>query len=563
QFSGTYTLEAGVDELDGVRYDGSLLYVAPQRAIECCFIARPAEEPGAEPAPPVVRAVRILRTDVADASAREVGRIPLENGVSVQGMYTSGTTLVALTSEAYYGSYGPFWTGLPYWAPTRFGIRFYDVASPATPRLAFAAEIDGVFVDSRRIGDRVYLVSRYAPRALLDANREAALAGATLNDLLPQVTIGGASRPLVDPARCYVTSDRSGSAGAAVITSITVVPIGNPGAMTTTCYDEEAYGVYVSEQAVYLTQQRTVGSAVRTRVHRFDIGGGPPAYRGSAEVDGAVWTGGQNDFRMNEFEGRLRLFTTEFVADAADGQDHRLYVLQPRANAPELEVVSQLPNTRRPEEIGKPGEALYGVRFRGRRAYAVTFRQVDPLYVLDLSNPADPAIAGALELPGFSDFLHPVSEQLLLGLGRADTGGVRLALFDVSSPGRPRERGGLTLGGAGSHSEARFDRHAFAYLAGGSRDRFAIPVDRYAEDGSFRFERSALELFEVHDQGTPALATLHAVGAIVSRRADAAPATAPVARSRAFIADGTVYYVADDAVYGAPWSAPESARGPF
>jgi hypothetical protein len=565
RFSGTYTAEARVDELDAVRYDGSLMFVAPQRVLNCCFIDPLAS--GGPPTPqPTSRAIRILRTDSSNATANQVGAIALENNVSVQGLYLAGTRAVALTSEAYFGSYGQFWTALPFWAPSHFGLRIYDVANPAAPRQVFAATMDGVFVDSRRIGDNVYLVSRYVPRQLLDAAERSAAESAPLASLLPQITIDGVSRPLVDPARCYITSDNS-DAATAVITSITVVPVSNPSAFATTCYNEDAYGVYVSEQSLYLTQYRTLAgpppqstSTQKTRIHKFDLAGGAPTYRGSAEIDGAVWTGGQADFRLSETNGVLRVLATEFLNDATDNVDHYLYLLRQKANLPELEIVSRLPNSQRPEEIGKPNEQLYGVRFLGNRGYAVTFRRIDPLYVLDLSNQADPRIAGSLDLPDFSDFLHPVSENLLLGLGQAQTGGVRLALFDVSTLSLPRERGGITLGGRGTSSEAQYDRHAFSYLADiAGVDRFTVPINTFSEDGQFRFQESALHLFEIRGKSTPSIASLTNVGKIVARTNTATP----VVRSRAFMHNNTVFYAADDEVRGAMWNTPSLTNGPF
>jgi uncharacterized secreted protein with C-terminal beta-propeller domain len=566
QVSGTYTQEARVDEFDVVRYDGNQLYIAPQRAVTCCFLIDPIAQPAGVVPPTTPRAIRILRTDPVTATARSVGSIPLENNVSVQGLYVTGGRAVALTSEAYFGSYGGFWTGLPFWAPTHFGVRIFDVSNPATPRALFTATMDGVFVESRRIGDQVYVISRYSPQILLDPLRNSALDSTPLSALLPQITIDGVKRPLVDPARCYVTSDDSDANGYAVITSITVIPVSNPAAFSTTCYNESAYGVYVSEQAIYLTEPRyqATTASSRTRIHKFEIAGAAPLYRGSAEIDGAVWTGGQADFRLSEYNGQLRVMTSEFLNDPLDNVDHRLFVLRQKPNAPALEVVAQLPNTRRPEEIGKPNEALYGVRFLGTRAYAVTFRRIDPLYVLDLSAADDPLIAGSLDIPGFSDFLHPVSDKLLLGLGQADNGGVRLALFDVSTLGRPRELGGITLGGRGSWSEARNDRHAFTYLADvASVDRFAIPVNLFSEDGLFRFQESALNLFEIRNKATANLASLQAVGKIVARNNTAQKPATPIVQSRAFIHDNAVFYIADDEVWGAMWATPSSVNGPF
>jgi uncharacterized secreted protein with C-terminal beta-propeller domain len=568
-FSGTYTQEARVDEADTVRYDGSLLFVAPSRSFSCCFVADPLAAGPANPPPLPDRSIRILRTNPTAATASPVGRIPLESGVSVQGLYTTGDRLVALTSEAYFGTFGQFWIGLPYWAPRKFGLRIFDIVDPVAPRTLFTASLDGTFVDSRRVGDRIYVVSRYAPRVLLDAPGRAAADSASLASLLPQITVNGASRPLVDPLRCYVTNDASDS-DSAVITSITVIPVSNPGDFTTTCYNEDAYGLYMSEQSIYLTQYRVAagvpgsGSGQRTRIHRFEISGAAPVYRGSAEIDGAVWTGGQADFRMSEANGLLRVMTSDAVNDATDNVDHRLYVLRQSSARTELEIVGQLPNSRRPEEIGKPNESLFGVRFLADRAFAATFRRIDPLYAFDLTDPTDPRIAGSLELPGFSDLLHPVSASLLLGIGQADNGGVRVALFDVSRLDQPREVGGYTYGAAGTYSEARHDRHAFAYLAHvNGVDHFAVPVNLYSSDGQYRFISSSLQLFEVRNKTQPASTLLIEAGRVVARTTTSQVPAYPVACARAFLHPTSVFFVADDEVLGASWAQPALVNGPY
>ena len=567
-FSGTYTQEARVDEADTVRYDGSLLFVAPVRTFSCCFIDPLATAAG-PPNLPAERSIRILRTNATAATAAPVGSIPLESGVSIQGLYLAGDRLAALTSEGYFGTYGQFWIALPYWAPQKFGFRIFDIADPGAPRTLFSASMDGTFVDSRRVGDRLYVVSRHAPRVLLDAAGRQAVDSASLASLLPQITINGATRPLVDPLRCYVTTDAS-DGDSAVITSITVISLANPADFTTACYNEDAYGVYMSEQSIYLTQYRPtssstgVNSGQRTRIHRFEIGGAAPVYRGSAEVEGAVWTGGQSDFRMSESGGILRLMTSDSTGDVTDNVDHRLYLLRQNPTRPELQILSQLPNSRRPEEIGKPGESLYGVRFLADRAFAATFRRIDPLYAFDLSDPADPRIAGSLELPGFSDLLHPVTASLLLGVGQSENSGVRVALFDVSRLDQPREVGGFTYGAAGTSSEARADRHAFAYLPDvGGVDHFAVPVNLFSSDGQYRFISSALQLFEIRNKNQPGNALLIEAGRMVARSASSQATTTPVVRSRAFLHPTSVFYVADDEVLGASWSQPAFVNGPY
>jgi uncharacterized secreted protein with C-terminal beta-propeller domain len=572
-FTGTYVQETNVDELDAARYDGEHLFVAPQRFFHCCFLLDNAQ---ATPDPGVVpeRSIRILATDPANGAADLLSTIPLENDISIQGMYLESGKMFALTGQMIYGSYGELWADIAIWAPEKLGFHVYDVSDAANPGLEIEASIDGVFVESRRIGNTVYIVSRYTPwidglhyyvsTAEQQAENEALLASTTLDDLMPKITIAGETRPLVMPENCYVTTNDNTNNNP-VITSVTAVPMDDPANFTTACYNEDAYGVYVSENSLYFTQLRPDDALQRdvTRVHKFGLAGTSIDYRGSVDIEGTVWRGGQADFRMSEHDGDLRLLASQFDWTDEDFVDHQLYILRESSTRPDLEIVSTLPNDSRPEEIGKPNERLYGVRFLGDTAYAVTFEQIDPLYAIDLSNPADPFIAGELEVTGFSDFLHPVTDDLLLGLGGDANGGVKLELFDVSNIAQPLSRGSATIGGPGSFSEARYDRHAFTYQADANGlDRFTIPANLFATDGSYQFLGSALYLFEILDKDMPALAALNSVGSIEP------PSIGPndpdwVARSRAFIHDDTVYYLRDEDVWSALWHTPSIVNGPF
>jgi hypothetical protein len=545
-FSGTYTAEAGVDEFDYARYDGTHLYVAPT--------------PWANTQ--LARAIRILRTDPADGTATQVSSIPIEGDQQVQGLYVANGRLVMLTSEANFMPYGDVWIALFVWQPTELAIHVYDVSDPAHPARIHHAALDGVFVDTRRVGDRVYLVTRHTPQVPRDAVGRLQLAGQTLNDLLPKVTAAGRTTPLVAPSDCYITNGPDHDAYP-ILTTITSFSMQNPAALTSTCYNEEANGVYASTSALYVSQPRYTATGITsTRIHKFAFLGAAAVYAGSVEVPGMLWTGGQLDFRMNEHQGMLRVMTTESTTDPADWLDHRLFILRPKANEPALEVVSSLPNAAHPEEIGKPNEGLHGVRFVGDRAYAITFRQIDPLYVLDLADPADPRIAGELEIPGFSEFLHPVTQDLLLGLG-AESNNAKIELFDVSQIENPQSRGRIVLDGMASHSEAMWDRHAFTWLPADAADRFAIPatITPWVPSGAAVVPQSSLHQFEILGKQTAGSASLQAAGVV----------TPPVANdyeryassSRSFIHGDTVYYVRDGKVWSTSWFAPSQVQGPF
>lgn len=568
-YSRTYTQELEVDEFDSVKYDGRYLFVAPmRRQFPCCWIAAELPADDLSP-PPAERSIRIFETDPATAGAVEVAAIPLAEDTSVQGLYRTGDRIIAVTSNSFYGSYGDAWASLAIWAPGKSGIAVYDTTNIRQPALISEITFEGIFIESRRIGDTIYVVSRYTPEVdnlgynvttvAEQAANEALLNDVPLADLLPKIMINGQSRSLVTPENCYVTSDEPPAYP--VLTSITAIPVANPEEFRTTCYNDDSYGVYVSPTAIYAAQSRSEGQG--TRIHKFSLDAAGPDYAGSVDIDGVVWTGGQADFRLSENDGDLRAFASQVNGTSSDSVDHYLYVLRQSPSARVLEIVSRLPNDGRPEEIGKPNERLYGVRFLDDRAYAVTFEQIDPLYVFDLSDPADPRIAGTLEITGFSDFLHPVNDDLLLGLGRGDDNALKVELFNVSILSQPLSIGRDVLGGPGSYSEALNDRHAFTYLADvNGVDRFAIPADLTAGDGSHTLVESGLYLYEIRDKAFPNLASLNRVGSVVVGSENAGGTPDYSARSRSVLHGDALYYVRDDEVFSTFWTMPDVVAGP-
>ncbi|MEE2750335.1 MAG: beta-propeller domain-containing protein, partial [Myxococcota bacterium] len=193
-------------------------------------------------------------------------------------------------------------------------------------------------------------------------------------------------------------------------------------------------------------------------VHQFDITDGPlnPSYSASGEVPGWVL----NQFSLDESDGRLRIATT--ITIWGGGEDvSGIYVLEPSDG--ELAVVGQV------EGLGV-GEQIYSVRFVEDAAYVVTFRQIDPLYTVDLSDPTNPRARGELKIPGFSNYLHMVDDSHVLGIGQDidvngwESYGVQISLFDVSDLDNPTRSAKLTLEDT-SWSEAQNQHHAFNYFA--------------------------------------------------------------------------------------------------
>ncbi|MFI9589595.1 beta-propeller domain-containing protein [Nonomuraea sp. NPDC052265] len=188
-----------------------------------------------------------------------------------------------------------------------------------------------------------------------------------------------------------------------------------------------------------------------TEVHRFDIGNpGAPAYVASGKVPGRLL----NQYSLSEYEGHLRVATTLTSTDGRTSASS-VYVLAADTMAKVGEVGG----------LGR-GERIYSVRFIGPVGYCVTFKQVDPLYTLDLRDPAAPKVTGELKITGYSAYLHPGAEGRLIGIGQeaSDKGrtlGTQVSLFDVSDPAAPRRLSQLFQKEAGS--EAEWDPHAFLY----------------------------------------------------------------------------------------------------
>ncbi len=235
-----------------------------------------------------------------------------------------------------------------------------------------------------------------------------------------------------------------------------------------------------------------------TNVHRFDISvAGQSSYTGSGRIDGTVL----NQFSVSEHEDYVRLASTTgqwnrwWLEDPEPSNNH-VFVL---AGTTALETVGHLGNIAR-------GEQIWSARFVGEKAFLVTFRNIDPLWTIDLSNPAAPRIEGELEVPGVSTYIHPLAGDRLLTIGfGGDSGGLdwttRVSLFDVTNFAAPALAASLPLGLPGgdgwswSWSEATYEHKAFQYWE--PLGLLAVPVSSYRYTYTSYEYYSRLELVSV------------------------------------------------------------------
>lgn len=402
----------------------------------------------------------------------------------------------------------------PGWGPTT-QIMEVDL-SAQTPQVVQTLDIEGNYISARMVDGVVRVVTSSSPRGIAWAVPQAAgviaeqrateanvdlVARTTVDHWLPRYQLrdaGGTvidSGQLVDCDRTWAPAHYAGP-GTLSVTTIDIAGDGLAGSIDTTSILADGSTVYASPQRLYVsttrwvdwhsTQERLDGETeadyeirlnrtiANSEIHMFDISDPHSAdYEASASVPGTVL----DQYSMSEHEGHLRIATTTVPPWRFEsGPDSESLVTVFTADDGDLVEVGQVGG------LGV-GERIYAVRYLGDIAAVVTFRQVDPLYVLDLSDPSAPTVRGELKIHGFSAYLHPVGDDLLLGVGQdADaegrTLGTQVSLFDVSDLSDPRRIDQWTA--PGGHSQVEFNALAFLYWQ--PEQLAVLPITQYPQD---------------------------------------------------------------------------------
>jgi len=358
----------------------------------------------------------------------------------------------------------------------------------------------------------------------------------SLADLLPSVRVNaGAATRAVQANELYAPPQgmRKRSADTMLVTAI---DLEKRQIVQTLGVAGSAEAVYVSLNNLYLASSRyelrAPGGTITTfdpygaatDIHQIRLGASGMSFVASGSVDGVI--GSDMDkapFQFSEDGGRLRVVSQSNSLWGV-GSKNRLTILEPAVTTAGtvLKSVSYIPSIFNPEPLGKPGEFLHSTRFAGDRLYADTFKKIDPLYVVDLSNAAAPRIAGALEIAGFAEYLHPLGNGLLLGLGKdavpvdgpadgqfAWYQGMRLVLYDASDPAHIREIDYVSIGLRGTDSIALRDHHAFTTLRIGNSTSLSFPVSIHSsptlsKDPSYTYPLAGSGFLRYEVSGTTA-----------------------------------------------------------
>jgi uncharacterized secreted protein with C-terminal beta-propeller domain len=338
------------------------------------------------------------------------------------------------------------------WRPSPEGVKtfinVYDVSNKSEPKLTRNITMSGSYFSSRMIGEYVYAVM----------SQPAYIINETV--ILPKFYESEKTTDL-DASQIYYSNVSDSYFTFTTIVAMNIMKDAQEPTNMTIMMGG-ASTMYVSLNNIYVTFQEPEG---QTSVYRIHIEKSTLNCDAQGKVPGFVL----NQFSMDEYEGYFRVATTTWTNDVLQ---NNIYVLDKN-----LSIAGRL------EKLA-PGENLHSARFMGDKCYLVTFKNVDPLFVVDLSQPAKPKVLGALKIPGYSDYLHMYDETHLIGVGKetveATEGdfawyqGVKLSLFDVTDVNDPKQLAKYVIGDRGTDTPILWDHRAFLFDK--SKNLLVIPA---------------------------------------------------------------------------------------
>ncbi|WP_318614909.1 beta-propeller domain-containing protein [Sporosarcina sp. YIM B06819] len=466
-YSTTNNQVEGVDEADIVKTDGDFIYA-------------------------VVGDGKVSITDIRNPkNIEQAAAIKMEEGFYPSQLFLHGKTLVVLGEK-----YEPYREEQQATSSKRLMpvnsmtmVRLYDVSNPKNPSMIREIGAEGYLNGARKAGDMLYFITNVRPYfwimdtfdgdilrpSMYDSKRSA---DAQLLDYRDIAILPGA----VEPSYSVITAINLSS------------PATNK--VVTKGYLGSSEQLYMSEDNLYLTATAyddvpTSNSSTsdmimwnpgtaNTELFKFALKGTDVKFHSSTELKGQLL----NQFSMDEHKGYFRVVMTEGNTwDDKNPSKNHLFILD-----------ENMKLTGSVEGLAK-GERIYSARFMGDKAYMVTFRETDPLFVIDVAKPAAPKVLGELKIPGFSNYLHPLDDTHLIGFGyetvaeknpnggepRILTKGMKISLFNISDFANPKEQDTEIIGGRGTYSPIQYDHKALFQHK--NRNLYGFPVMVYDEIG--------------------------------------------------------------------------------
>ncbi|MDD4239169.1 MAG: beta-propeller domain-containing protein, partial [Desulfotomaculaceae bacterium] len=484
-YSKTNIQVEGVDEADIVKTDGVYIYQVNRERVVVAKV-----QPAADMA-----VVSTLDFNGKDFS-------PLEMYVDEKYLVVLGNTRGPVY-EPMYQAESKKRIGImpPYYPRNTVKAIIYNIEDKSDIKQLRELELNGNYVSSRKIGSSFYMVANqylyYSPGSEIEnprpLYRDTAVKDSFIEIDYPNI-------------KCFPDFIQPGYL---VVAGLNLDQPEQEASVSS--YLGSGKNIYASTGNLYVAvtgnqqpkvmEQRLYNSNV-TKIYRFTLSKGRVSYAAKGEAPGRIL----NQFSMDEHHGSFRIATTEGEIWRTDEYTTRNNVFILDSN---LDITGRLENI-------APGEEIYSARFIGDRGYLVTFKTVDPFFVLDLKDPGNPAILGALKIPGYSDYLHPYDENHVIGFGKdtvelsrnaaGDQGetmafytGMKMALFDVTDVSNPVEMFRETIGDRGTDSELLqnhkallFDKDknllAFPVRVMVVEDSQGVPGGKIPQYGTFAFQ---------------------------------------------------------------------------
>lgn len=490
EHSTTNNQVKGVDEADLVKTDGSYIYAISE--------------------------TKVVITDIRDPEKMTVAKeLAFKEEMYPQQLFLENNLLVVLGSEY---AIAPIEGDILEYRPrtTLTSVYLYNIEDPENPELVREFGTEGDLNSARLTNSHLYYVTNVYPdfRVFQEPGN---------GEIRPQ-TYDSKNGQELQPLPYGNIAILPGTM-AASYSVITAIDLADPekNELVTEGFLGGSEQLYMTKENLYLTASAYMPISeeekndelemsiwlpqqANTKIFKFALDGTDVQFTASSEITGSLL----NQFSMDEYEGYFRVATTEGFAweEAAPSKNH-LFILDDGLN--QVGSVEDL----------APGEQIYSVRFIKDKAYMVTFKEIDPLFVIDVSKPSSPEVLGELKIPGFSNYLHPLDENHLIGFGydtklepvknsepRVVTGGMKISLFDVTDFENPIEKDNEIIGGSGTYSTLQYDHKALFIHA--EQNLFGFPVSLFSgsEDGTVQFEGAGPMIYTITKDGIEETADL-------------------------------------------------------
>lgn len=365
---------------------------------------------------------------------------------------------------------------------TKTLARIYDISNKENPEFKREISIDGYYQDARMIENNIYFITQcdlYLYKALNELQD---------SEILPTYRDSSVSEERkIIAATDIAYFENSQSHSYSLVAGFNV---NSNEQVNIETFFGAGQNIYVSENNMYIVSRNYTNfwTTEDSTIYKFQLKNAKIVAIADCKVDGYV----NNQFSIDEYEGNLRVATTSMNANFLEDEYEAKYVSHLTIFNEKLERIGSIENLVEDEEI-------YSVRFMGKVGYIVTFRQIDPLWVIDLSDPTNPVIKGELEIPGYSSYLHPYDETHIIGIGYNvkdnGYGGVtrdtmKISMFDVSDLENPKEIFHISFGSKYMYSNIGYEHKALFFKK--SDNLIGFPVNWYD-----RVNKTGLILYRV------------------------------------------------------------------